>query len=510
MDVAEDRFRLMFERSADAILLLDTSTNHFVEYNQAALDMLSCTREELRALHPSALSPSHQPDGTDSFSAANERIATAIAQGSNRFEWVHRSPHRADFPVEVLLTPIQSGQAPLILVVWRDITERKRSEEALRQAQKLESLGVLAGGVAHDFNNLLTAITGRLALARGTLLEGHPARVHLDHLERAATTAAELCRQMLAYSGHGALAVEAVDVGRAVRELGELLRAGTAREVRLDLDVGHGALYARANRAELQQVILNLVTNAAEASRPGDVVSVRARTLEMSQAELERDYPSQGMKPGSFVALEVEDRGAGMSPEVRARIFDPFFSTKGRGRGLGLSALLGIVRAHQGGLQIRSAPGAGTHFTVLFPSAEPGPRLAAAKAPATPARGRGRVLVVDDHPSVRSSTAAILSTMGFEVTEAADGESALAAWQAEPGAFGWALMDLTMPGMDGHQAWKAMRQQDPGAKVIFTSGWAASELAERFRDDPPLAFLPKPWRLEQLEDVLRRAGLLPG
>ncbi|MCC7538778.1 MAG: response regulator, partial [Deltaproteobacteria bacterium] len=504
------RFRLMFERSADAILLLDTAINKFVEYNQAALDMLRCSKEELSVLHPSELSPPLQPDGRDSFTSANERIASAVRDGSHRFEWIHRSPHRPDFPVEVLLTPIQMGAAPMLLVVWRDITERKRNEEALRQAQKLESLGVLAGGIAHDFNNLLTAIHGHLGLARTEIADDHPALEHLRHVERAVSRAADLSRQMLAYSGQGPLEVETLDLGQAVTEMVDLLRAA-ASGVRLSIERSTETLPIDVSPAQLHQVVMNVVTNAIEASNPDGLVTVRTSSVALDQDTIDRDFTGYALRPGRHAAFAVEDHGCGMSPDVLAKVFDPFYSTKGTGRGLGLSALAGIVRSHRGGMGIRTAEGTGTRFTVVFPwSARSGAAPVEAPADAEPERGAGLVLVVDDHPAIRVSTRGLLVSMGFDAIDAPDGESAVRAYAENQGRVRWVLMDLTMPGMNGYDAFLAIRRLDPSARVILSSGWAETVLAERFRADPPMAFLPKPYRREELEEVLRRAGLMGG
>lgn len=481
---SDAQFRVMFERSADAILLLDTSSNTFVEYNQATLDMLRCSREELSALHPSELSPPRQPDGRDSYESANERIAAAIRSGNTRFEWVHRSPHREDFPVEVLLTSLQGGTSPLLLVVWRDITERKRNEEALRQAQKVESLGVLAGGVAHDLNNLLTVMNGHLALARAALPDARSTSEHLSMVERAVARATDLSRQMLAYSGHTALAVEPVDLDQAVREMAALLSAAVANVGRLTHEPAPVPVVVEANRTELPQVIMNLVTNAAEASSPGGTIVVRTAALELDGATLARDFVGQGLEPGRYCMLQVVDRGCGMSDDVQARMLDPFFSTKGPGRGLGLSAVMGIVRSRRGGLRVRSQLGAGTEFSVVFPAST---RVASPALPDAPtareARGEGLVLLVDDQPNVRRSVRGLLELLGFSVLEAVDGESALDLFRLDARDVRWVLMDLTMPGLDGHETFLAMRAllhgESSGRRLSSTRHLAASSSSQR-------------------------------
>jgi PAS domain S-box-containing protein len=506
----EQRFRLMFERSADAILLLDTSTNRFVEYNQAALDMLRCTREELRELHPSELSPPTQPDGGPSFERANQMIATALARGSHRFEWVHKSPHRPDFPVEVLLTPIQAGAEPILLVVWRDITERRQNEEAVRQAQKLESLGVLASGIAHDFNNLLAVIAGNLALVQRTLPRSHQASEYLGQMESAVFRAAELTRQMLAYGGKGAVVIEPIDLSRAVREISDLLRVSIPRRVEMVSLLAAALPAVRADRAQLQQVVMNLVTNAAEAI--GDAqgrISLETLTRDLDAAWVARELPGQDVAAGRYVVLRVTDTGRGMAPDVLARIFDPFFTTKQAGRGLGLSALRGIVRSHHGGLRIQSTPGRGTTFEVYLPASElsvsPSPPPA---SPPVPDRAvRVTALLVDDEPQVRDAMRRLLEAMQVTVLEAEDGEGAVALFRAHRERITFVLLDLTMPGMGGRAAWEALRAIDPAVKVVFCSGWAQSEVVASIGAPRPPPFLGKPFTDAQLHRALSSLGV---
>jgi PAS domain S-box-containing protein len=503
------RFRLMFERSADAILLLDTGPNLFVDYNQATLDMLRCTRHELSAMHPSALSPPRQPDGQDSFVKANAMIALAIQHGSHRFEWVHRSPCRDDFPVEVVLTTLTLGASPMLMVVWRDITERKRDEAALRQAQRLESLGVMAGGIAHDFNNVLAAISVHLELLRRNLHDPARAGQHLDTIVGAVTRAASLTRKMLAYSGEGPRCTEVLDVGALTDELIELLRATASGRAAIRSARPRDPAWVEADRTQLQQVIMNLFTNALEAlDEPGGSITVRVGRRTVDEHALAEELRGQGMQPGPFVTLVVEDTGHGMTPEVQARIFDPFFSTKAPGRGLGLSAVLGILHGHGGGFRIASAVGVGTSFEVLLPAAQPATPPAEDTAPAGDARGTGTVLLVDDDRGIRASLSPLLAALGFDVLEAAGGREAVALFHAHAASIRWVLMDLTMPDLDGHSALVALRAIAPDVRVVMTSGWAPAEVLARFADHPPAALLPKPFTLAELTAVLARIGVV--
>ncbi len=499
-------FRLMFERSGDAILLIDTVTNQFVDYNQAALDMLRCSREELSALHPSELSPPVQEDRRDSFEKANAMIALAMANGSHRFEWVHRSPHRDDFPVEVLLTPLPTGGPPVIVAVWRDITERRRSEEALRQSQRLEAVGVLAGGIAHDFNNLLAAIGGHVDLAKLNLAEPALANQHLDLASAAVYKAASLTHHLLAYSGRGTSFVEVLDLRDLVRDMLDLLTVSVPKRATLTCDLPDRPAIIEIDRAQGHQLLLNLVTNAAEAiGDASGVLTVRVGLASLDAEEVARDFAGQRIDPGEKVTLEVVDTGRGMTPEVLVRIFDPFYSTKGPGRGLGLSALLGILRSHRAGMLIHSRPGAGTSFRVFFDASAAIPQRPVVPAVSEGA-GTGMVLVVDDEEDVRETLAQLVESLGFEVIEAEDGEHAIERFATHRPRIRVVLMDLTMPRMDGHTAFLELRKLQPDVCVILCSGWAEDELMARFAEAPPAAVLPKPFGRVALRAVLARLG----
>jgi CheY-like chemotaxis protein len=290
--------------------------------------------------------------------------------------------------------------------------------------------------------------------------------------------------------------------------MAELLASSVPKGVQLVYELDVRGATAKADAAQVEQVIMNLVINAAEAiGERGGVITLRtARTL-LDEEQLRRDFGGQGLHPGPFVRLDVQDTGTGMSPEVLSRIYDPFFSTKKSGRGLGLSALLGIVKAHRGGVLVRTAPGQGTTFSVYFPATSELPTRA--PPPAEPLRqvAGATVLLVEDEPMVRRSTRALLEKLGVTVLEAADGIEALEVFRVERHRVRCVLMDLTMPRMDGHTAFLALQQEDPAVKVILYSGWAATDVAERFRDHPPAGFLSKPFLLAEVQAALREAGV---
>jgi len=408
-----------------------------------------------------------------------------------------------------LITPVldDRGHLESIIGIATDITDRRQAEDALRQAQKLESLGVLAGGIAHDFNNLLTVVLGNLNLAQMHLPETAPARPYLANMEATVLRATELTKQMLAYSGRGHFVVRPHDLNAVVRDLTHLLVVSISKKVRLQLDLEATLPAIQADVAQLQQVVMNLVTNASDAigDREGAIhLSTSAAFLD--ERALRADYRVEAPVPGRHVILEVEDTGCGMAPEVQERIFDPFFTTKATGRGLGLSAMLGILRGHGAGLNITSDVGRGSRFRLCFPA------VAALVPPKTledPAPGQvpahGLVLLVDDEERILQTTGLALEALGFQVVTAQDGREALECFQARRQEIRLVLMDLTMPRMDGREAFHAMRDLDPGVPVVLSSGFSEKDSLQAFPDGGPAAFLQKPYQLKDLRAALQRA-----
>ncbi|MBK7294841.1 MAG: response regulator [Holophagaceae bacterium] len=391
------------------------------------------------------------------------------------------------------------------LVMFTDVSERRRGEESLRQTQKLESLGVLAGGIAHDFNNLLSAMLGNLNLAQMKLTPGGASGPYLEKMEDTIRKAAALTRQMLAYSGKGSFVVEPVDLNRLVAEITHLLTVSISKRVRLDYDLAPGLPAIEADAAQLQQVVMNLVTNASEAiGETEGVIRISTSLSDFGERELESDLRGQGLEPGQYVTLRVLDTGCGMAPEVQARIFDPFFSTKGSGRGLGLSAMLGIVRGHRAGLEIQSDPGLGSVFQIHFRASRA--KLADPSGIETGAhkdRFHGKVLLVDDEADLRFSFGSMLQHLGFQVVAARDGLEALERFQK--GEFALVFMDLTMPRMDGREAFLQMKYRDTEVKVILASGYSEGEAIETLHGLRPAGFIQKPFSLQALTRAVDRA-----
>jgi len=391
-----------------------------------------------------------------------------------------------------------------ILEINSDITERRRMEEQLRHTQKLESLGVLAGGVAHDFNNLLTGILGNASLAMEGVSANDPLRPLLEEVMHASERAADLTRQMLAYAGKGRFVMRTVDLSTAVREIGGLLQTSVAKSVQLRFQLSDRLPGVDADPGQLQQIIMNLLINGAEAIGPeGGTVLVRTAAQEVDQAYIETmSSAGELLRPGLYASLEVHDTGCGMSEETQARIFDPFFSTKFAGRGLGLSAVLGIVRSHKGALKVYSKPGQGTTFKVLLP-ASPHAVTAAAASSESPLTGTGTILVVDDEDLVRQTARQTLEHYGYEVLTARDGAEALERYREQPEAISLVLLDLTMPVMGGEEALSRMHAVNPGVRVLLTSGYSEVEMGERFAGKGLSGFIQKPYSAAALAEKVK-------
>ncbi|MBI5835472.1 MAG: PAS domain S-box protein [Armatimonadetes bacterium] len=410
----------------------------------------------------------------------------------------------------------QSPTRWLVFGVVTDITERKLAEEErlqlerrTQQGQRLESLGVLAGGIAHDFNNLLTAILGSAELARGTLPTGHEAGELLLSIETASLRAADLCRQMLAYAGKRRAVAEAVDLAALVEELTHLLRTAISKRATLRLQLAPDLPQVWGDASQMRQVLMNLVVNASEALGDADgEVRVTADEAYLASDQWCNPLDTDPLPPGRYVRIEVADTGCGMSPDTVQRIFEPFFSTKFAGRGLGLSAVLGIVRSHKGSLGVDSVPGAGTTFTLLLPATAAtaaGPNAADSRAAWT---GHGVILLVDDEDLVRGCGERMLRLLGFEVLTASDGLAAAELYQARSARIDLVILDLTMPRMGGVEAYARMRQHNPNVRVVVASGYGEADLARSFGDAPLAAVIHKPYNLADLRRVLM--PLFPG
>jgi len=393
-----------------------------------------------------------------------------------------------------------------------DIENQKQSEEMIRQQQKLESIGLLAGGVAHDFNNLLVGIMGGASFAIQLLDKSHAAFPMLELVLRSSERAAHLTQQLLAYAGKGQMFVEPVNISDVLDETCSLLSASISKSVELELRPGHELPMVEANPSQIQQLIMNLIINASEAigEQPGKVIVLTfARDVEdVSAATKEAGYP---LSPGRFVGLEVRDTGCGMDDATKARIFEPFFTTKFTGRGLGLAAVQGIVRQLRGWIEVRSTPGEGSIFRILLPAKDAVQTPPVEKTVREQVCGKARILIIDDEETVRQTAKAILEKAGYSVLVAADGNSGLQILRAEKNKIDLVLLDLSMPGKSGVDVLKEIRELDADLPVAIASGYSEEEVAKRFLPNTISGFIQKPFTSARLlADVTEVLGATAG
>jgi signal transduction histidine kinase len=380
--------------------------------------------------------------------------------------------------------------------------ERRNLEDQLRHAQKLESLGLLAGGVAHDFNNLLTGILGNASLVMEMIPDQAGIRGMLHDIIRASERAADLTRQLLAYAGKGKFVVEPVNASALVRDISELLRSSVPRTVELALNLDSALPAIEGDASQIQQLVMNLILNAVEATgeRPGRV-RVTTTIREVRAGDRLQHFRPDPPPPGVYVAIDVMDDGCGMTDLVRAQIFDPFFTTKFTGRGLGLSAALGIVRGHRGAIGVESSEGSGSRFSVLLPAvgfqAVP-ERDSAQEVDASVEESAGTILIIDDEDVVRRAARATLEHYGYTVFEASDGHDGTDLFSRLHDRISLVLLDLTMPRMDGHAVWRFIRRVRPDMKVVMSSGFDESEAMKQFTDGAGLEFIQKPYTASSL------------
>jgi len=444
-----------------------------------------------------------------------QRVMADCASGEQqRMRWLEVPITRkgaATAYVSAMNTPVP-GMALMISTVW-DVTERKLAEDArlrleqqMLNTQKLESLGVLAGGIAHDFNNILMTVMGNASLALLRLSPDSPVVDNLKQIELAADRAANLAQQMLAYSGKGKFVIESIDLSHLVEEMAHMLEVSISKKAVLRYNFGKRLPTVEADATQLRQVIMNLVINASEAigDRSG-VIAITTGAIDCDRSYLNSVWLEKQLPVGLYTFLEVADTGCGMDQETIGRLFDPFFTTKFTGRGLGMAAVLGIVRGHKGAVKVYSEPGKGTTFKLLFPAAALPADSQSAGLVDADWQGSGKVLLVDDEETVRGVGKQMLLALGYEVLLAADGLEALAVFQANAG-ISHVILDLTMPHLGGEDTFRELRRLDSHARIIMSSGYNEQEVSQKFIGKGLIGFIQKPYTLAALREVLKKVG----
>ena len=385
-----------------------------------------------------------------------------------------------------------------------DISRRKQAEEAVLQAHKLESIGLLAGGIAHDFNNLLTGIIGSASFVIDNLADGDPNAEMLRNVVDAGERAADLTRQLLAYSGKGKFSVQRLDLSKLVNDISVLLRASISRAVTVERNLEEGLPKIEGDASQIQQIVMNLVINGAEAITGEGVVRLSTGVAQLGPGARETFVLGEEIPPGRYVYLEVSDTGSGMDPEILGKIFEPFFTTKFTGRGMGLAAVFGIVRGHDGALEVRTAPGAGSTFRVYLPPV-PGEKL---ERDPPSGKQKQKVLFADDEGIVRLMGKTALERAGYEVITADTGEDAFRVLQ-DVRDIAVVVLDLTMPGWTGFDTYRRLKQFSPNVHILISSGYNAEEVRERYPNAEIGPMLQKPYSasllVARVQEILRRS-----
>jgi two-component system cell cycle sensor histidine kinase/response regulator CckA len=487
---SEERYRLLFDASPLPILVYDLETRAILAANETAVRLYGYARDALLARTIDDLDPPGEANATGALpSEADVPVAAR-----------HRKRDGSVIDVEVTSHSVTLGAKRARLVVVQDVTDRKRLEAQLLQSQKMEAVGLLAGGIAHDFNNLLSIILASAEMAERSR-RAEPGSLH--EVVSAASRAAQLTRKLLAFSRKQVLHVQTLDLGEAVEDFARLLTRVVGEDVELVMARRSERLVVRADAGQIEQVLLNLCTNARQAMPKGGKLAI-----EMAHVRLDAAFVAQHpwARVGSFAELRVIDSGVGMDDATRARAFEPFFTTKPEGTGLGLATVYGIVKQHQGCLDMESIPGVGTTVRVLLPlTGQSAPPLHP-KSDAPLARGKETLLIAEDEAPLRAILARTLEELGYRVIEAEDGERALLEFERRAGEIDLVLLDVVMPKLGGPESYARMKAIHPATRVLFTTGYAPhSAQVNALVEREGHLVLGKPFKLQELTEKVREA-----
>ncbi len=501
LEHSEARYRLLSETAPMGILISD-ELGRVVDSNPQALRLFGYEREELigqtvEALIPDRLRHSHQEQRSGYMKDPHARPI-----GSGR-ELLACRKDGTEFPVEISLGPLVTENGTLVSATIVDITARKKLEEQLRIAQRMEAIGNLAGGVAHDFNNLLAVILGCSDVLLDALPPEHPAVKKVEMIRKAGASAADLTRQLLAFSRQEMIRPRVLALEEVVEKVRAMLHRLIGENIELKVSVQPSLGHVKADPGQLEQVLLNLAVNARDAMPQGGRLTIEARNIELDESY--KDEHRQ-VVPGQYVMLAIEDTGCGMDRATQSRIFDPFFTTKelGKGTGLGLATVYGIVKQSGGYVWVYSELSKGTVFKVYLPRVEQSAQPLEQKEPeVTVLRGCETILLAEDSASLREMAREYLESVGYTVLEAASGAEALHKSLEFDGAIHLLLTDVVMPEMTGPELAKRMTALYPGIKIIFTSGYTDDAIARQGVLDSAVAFVQKPYRPKALARKIR-------
>lgn len=508
----EETFRIVFESSPVALVMTDEK-GKIILVNPQTEKYFGYSRHELlgqpmEILVPERFRRKHRNLSRDFF-----RDPEVRPMGAGRDLYAVRKDG-SEFPAEIGLKPIKTSGGLVVLATIIDISERKQAEEERRKletqmlhAQKLESLGVLTGRIAHDFNNVLTGILSNAGLALLELAPYSPTKTTIEDIQKSAIYAAEICKQLLAYSGKGKFLIQPLSLNEIIHEMAGLLQVSISKKVVVNYDLNANLPAVEAEPTQIRQVVMNLIMNASEAigDKRGSI-SITTGLMECDRTYLNESLLGDKLSEGTYVYLEVADTGCGIDNENLKNIFDPFFTSKSSGRGLGLAAVFGIVRDHNGAINIHSEPGQGTTFRIIFPPSD--------KPPVQPSqetqydekwRGAGKILVIDDEETVCRVIRKTLEFVGFTILTSSNGSEGLKFFKRDAHEFSLVILDLTLPDLSGEEVLNRMRRVRADIPVILISGYNEQVLTNRFAEKGLVYFVPKPFTPQTLIAKLKNA-----
>ncbi len=497
-------------------------------FNRGAEQMLGWSPEEVIGLHTPELW--HDPVELEEtrqrllslglpcsrFADILEGFPLLYPTGHSRVTFIARGGERRTMDLMVARVQNPEGKGVGFMGISIDLTQQVAAEDALRsqeeqlhQSQKMDAIGQLAGGVAHDFNNMLAGILGSAELLAENLPEGDPRHGLVRTIIKASGRAADLTSKLLAFSRKGKLVSTALDLHRIVQDTLALLERSIDKRIQIRQELKARSPQVVGDPSQLENALLNLCINARDAMPEGGVLTVETEDLRLRESF--SDPSGFQVEAGPYVRLSVRDTGHGIPPEIRDRIFEPFFTTKaeGKGTGLGLAAVYGIVKGHRGALQVESAPGQGSAFSILLPVDDIRCSQPAMEEVRVQHRGEGTILVIDDEDMIRSTTARILASMGYEVLLAADGSEGLRLFEARRPEIQLVLMDLVMPGLTGRETFRRLRALDPELRVVAASGFADDQSVADMVAEGLVGFLHKPYGMRELADAIHAALAAP-